>query len=31
MFATFGHGVVAGVLAFVLVGLIESWLNFRIA
>jgi hypothetical protein len=31
MVSTFGHGLVAGVLAFVLVGVIESWLNFRIA
>lgn len=31
MVSTFMHGLVAGVLAFIVVGVVESWLNFRIA
>lgn len=31
MMATFFHGVVAGITAFIVVGIVESWLNFRIA
>ena len=31
MMATFFHGVVAGITAFIVVGIVESWLNFKIA
>jgi hypothetical protein len=31
MMTTFLHGVIAGITAFVVVGIVESWLNFKIA
>lgn len=31
MLARFGHGVILGVVAFLIVGVVESWLNFKIA
>jgi len=31
LLARFGHGILIGVVAFILVGIVESWLNFKIA
>jgi hypothetical protein len=30
MIGRIGHGMILGLVAFVLVGIIENWLNFKI-